>query len=322
MIRPSPEIAAVVTRWNRAVQTRDTETLRNLLSRSDHLIYQGSADGECWSGDILRRGFPDHVREIPAFEWIEHDLWAFENGETGWALCHASLTFLSNGKTSSNRFTFVLTLEAGAWKIAHMHVSNSVPNIEKIGVEQNALNRLVAAAREGFRLDQREGLATVMFTDVVNSTAIAELLGDRIWAARIAGHLEEVQACIAGLGGQFVKSLGDGSMSSFPSARAAMEAAVSIQRANAAGAREPPLSLRIGLHTGDVIQTDDDFFGSVVNKAARVAAAAPPDQIRVTDAVRLAAGGRSGFGFGPPETAALKGLAGEHTLFALDWQEG
>ncbi|MEM7318543.1 MAG: nuclear transport factor 2 family protein [Pseudomonadota bacterium] len=308
-------------RWNEAVRSKDGPALSNMLSTSQHLRYQGSAEGEEWSGPALRAGFPDHVREIPDFEWDEHSLEAFEAGPVGWAHCTATLHFGTDTKPSHTRFTFVWMLEDGVWRIVQMHVSNPTPNIEKIGVEHHVLNRLVDAAREGFRQDQREGMASVMFTDIAESSALAAELGDRNWTAAIQRHLDLVRTQIEAENGQLIKSLCDGTMSSFTSAGSALRAAISIQRSNARDAAEPKLGLRIGLHTGDVIQTDDDFFGTVVNKSARITALSAPHEIWVSDATRLIAGSPENLSFGKSSSAELKGLPGQHRVHRLDWRD-
>ncbi len=318
-IRPSPELVAVVRRWNDAVREKDSPALSNMLSTSEHVRYQGSAEGEFWSGALFRQGFPDHVAEIPGFEWDEHSLEAFECGSVGWANCVATLRFPNATTAMVHRFTFVLHLEDGLWKIVHAHVSNPTPNLEKMGVEHKALDALVAAAREGFHQDQREGMASVMFTDIVNSSAIAEKLGDRIWADTVHKHLELARDAIEAQGGTLVKSLGDGTMSSFASAPAALMAATELQRRNAAESGEPPLRLRVGIHTGDVIQTDEDFFGTVVNKAARIAASAAPGEVCVSDSTKLLVDGQRNLIFGAARSVSLKGLPGDHRIYSLNW---
>ncbi|GGH29663.1 Adenylate cyclase, class 3 [Cribrihabitans marinus] len=321
MIRPSPELVAVVRRWNEAVRGKNGAFLTNMLSASEHLRYQGTAEGEAWSGQIFRRGFADHAAEIPDFDWQEHSLEAFECGEVGWAHCLATLSFPSNGSSVLHRFTFVLHLEDGVWKMIQLHVSNPMANLEKIGIEHKALDALVQAARDGFRHDQSAGMASVMFTDVANSSAIAQTLGDAAWTREIRRHLDLAREVIEGQGGRLVKSLGDGTMSTFASADIALSAARALMRANHEAAGAPPLHLRIGLHTGDVIRTEDDFFGTVVNKAARIAATTPADEIRVSDATRILAGDLRGFTFTDPAEVRLRGLDGEHVIFRLEWRE-
>jgi class 3 adenylate cyclase len=217
-----------------------------------------------------------------------------------------------------HRFTFVLHLEDGVWRIIQSHLSNNRDNLEKMGTGHQALDKLLQAARNGFRLDQREGLATVMFTDIVNSSAIADLLGDAVWTDRVRSHFDDVAEIVASEDGQLVKSLGDGTMSSFPSARRALNAARAIQRRSRESDAEPPLSLRIGVHSGDVIQTDNDFFGTVVNKTARIAAMAGAGEIRISDATALLAGHLQDE-TDDPRDVELKGLAGLHRVLRLSW---
>lgn len=160
----------------------------------------------------------------------------------------------------THRLTFVFALADGAWKIIHIHLSNPTPNIEKMGVENTVLDDLMAAAKEGFEGLGREGMASVMFTDVVDSSAIADLVGDRVWTRRINAHLDEVGGLVAKHGGTLVKSLGDGTMSTFTTARTALTAARDIQRTAAADVSEPTLRLRVGVHTGEVIENKGDFL--------------------------------------------------------------
>ena len=316
-ITPSSEITAIIRRWGRAVAARDEETLRNLLSTSDHLSYLGSAEGELWTGKLIRDGIGEHFRELPEWEEKEERLEAFECGPVGWAYDMTALRFAGSDRFVMHRVTFILVLEHGAWKIAHMHVSNPTPNIEKMGVESTALNALVAAARAEFRMVGRAGMASVMFTDVVDSAALADAMGDRLWSARIDSHLATVRSIVEAAGGTLVKSLGDGTMSTFTSARACLEAARNIQRASRDDPAEPVLRLRIGIHTGEVIENKGDFFGTVVNKAARVAGTAGGGEIRVSDATRIMVGNAPEFAFEDIGRVPLKGLEGDHVIYLL-----
>ncbi|MEM6440068.1 MAG: adenylate/guanylate cyclase domain-containing protein [Pseudomonadota bacterium] len=161
----------------------------------------------------------------------------------------------------------------------------------------------------------RAGIASIMFTDIVDSTALAEAMGDRAWSRVVEAHAAGVAARIEAAGGELVKSLGDGTLSSFPTAVGALAAAAAIQAASAE--REPRLRVRIGIHTGDLVRAEDDYLGGVVNKAARIAAAAAPEEMRVSEVTRLMAGGAQGLRFEDPVQVALKGLEGEHLLHRL-----
>lgn len=318
-IVPSPELIAIVRRWNDAVRLKQGAALVNMISTSEHLRYQGSADDEAWSGQVFRRGFADHVTEIPEYDWQEHSLEAYECGDIGWAHCTATLTFASNGNSAFHRFTFVLHLEDGIWKFVQMHVSNPTSNTEKMGVDHTALNALIEAARQEFSQDQTEGTASVMFTDIAGSSELTRRVGDRRWAAIISDHFELAESLVQKHHGRLVKSLGDGTMSIFASVPNAIQAAVEFQTENARAAVETPLGLRIGLHTGDVIQRDEDFFGSVVNKAARVTDISGPNEIHVTDVTRLLLGQAENLRFSAPMSVPLKGFGGQQTVYRLDW---
>ena len=80
----------------------------------------------------------------------------------------------------------------------------------------------------------------------------------------------------------------------------------------------PAISLRIGIHTGNVVQTDDDFFGSVVNKAARIVTLAAPGEIRVSDATQTKIGERDDFHFSEMTSVQLEGFEGKHVIYRLE----
>lgn len=321
-VRPSPEILAIARRWIEAVPNRRPNDLRNLMTKEDHLLFLGTAEEELWSGKAVRDGIGEFFGALTDFVTCEEQFGeAYENGETGWACFTHIVAFAPRPDRSFLvRNTLVFTLEDGAWKIVHRHGSLPTPNEGYTDVEQTAIADLIAAAKDGIALNQTEGLASIMFTDIVGSSALAAALGDRAWSPLIAAHFDKIRTIVADHDGQFVKSLGDGTMSSFASARACLSAASAIQSALAADPREPPLAVRIGIDTGEVRQAQDDFFGTVVNKAARIAAHAQDREIRISDTTRLIAGTASGFAFSGPKDFALKGLDGRHTTYLLEWQ--
>ena len=127
--------------------------------------------------------------------------------------------------------TLVFVLEDNAWKIVLRHASVPAPNKDTTGHEHAAIQALVDAALQGFSLGQREGLASVMFTDIVDSSAIAETVGDTVWSGAVKRHLETLSDLISAGGGRLIKTLGDGTMSTYPSARQALQTARDIQTA-------------------------------------------------------------------------------------------
>ena len=131
----------------------------------------------------------------------------------------------------------------------------------------------------------------------------------------MAQHEAVIGAVTNSHGGTVVKFLGDGSLLAFESARAAVRAAIEIQKATL----EAPFSVRIGVHTGEVQRTADDLFGLTVNKAARVAAASDADGIMISSTTRDLIGSLDGVEMGDPRTVALKGLSDTHQIVPISW---
>ena len=156
-----------------------------------------------------------------------------------------------------------------------------------------------------------------MFTDVANSTSLTAFVGDKKWSLAINQHFAMISEIIEDHNGTVVKTLGDGTMSSFASTRAAMQAAIAIQSVVKQDDAEPIFQVRIGMHSGDVVQTEGDFFGSVVNKAARIATIAEPGSIFVSEASRSMAEEGSGLQFGKLQPVELKGIDGKHQVSKL-----
>src|SRR5262249_59118086 len=130
------------------------------------------------------------------------------------------------------------------------------------------------------------GTATILFTDLVGSTAQRAQLGEE--AADALGH--EYDHLLAGAvtahHGTVVKSVGDGIMATFPGAADAVAAAVAIQQAadwHNRRAAAVPLAVRVGISLGDVALEQGDCFGTPVIEAARLCAAAEGGQILVAD---------------------------------------
>ena len=170
---------------------------------------------------------------------------------------------------------------------------------------------------EEFLTGQRTGpepdrmLATVMFTDIVDSTARAAQLGDRDWRDLVRRHDELVRSAIERHRGREVKTMGDGFLATFDGPARAIRAAMSARDA----VRGLDLDIRTGLHTGEVEVIDADIGGIAVNIGARVGALAGPGEVLVSRTVTdLVAG--SGIEFSDRGAHALKGVPGEWQLFA------
>jgi class 3 adenylate cyclase len=129
-----------------------------------------------------------------------------------------------------------------------------------------------------------------------------------------------IQELTAAHGGTVVNRQGDGSMLAFSSARRAVSCARSIQHRVARQLTDgsPPLRVRIGIHAGDALREADDFFGTTVHYAARVAGQALGGEILVSSVVRDLVAGGTDVTFLEGRDAELKGIEGLHRLFAVD----
>ena len=189
--------------------------------------------------------------------------------------------------------------------------SPELVNLERaILARDPALQRGPPAAVE--EPEPRTATAIILFTDLADSTRISTQLGDEDAGAMRREHDRRLRDVIAVHGGQEVKALGDGFVTVFESAGAAVACAGDVQRAiDRQAHRGPvPLAVRVGIGAGDVAWEGDDVFGTPVVEAQRLCAAAGPGEILVTDAVRLLAG-----------TAVRDALhdAGEFSLPGLDY---
>jgi class 3 adenylate cyclase/alpha-beta hydrolase superfamily lysophospholipase len=162
------------------------------------------------------------------------------------------------------------------------------------------------SAAEGHRV-----LATVLFTDIVGSTARAEQLGDQRWRNLLEAHHTTVRRELARFRGNEVRSLGDGFLATFDGPARAVRCACSIAEA----VRALDIQVRSGLHTGEIEVAGDDVQGIAVHIASRVSALAGPGEVLVSRTVKdLVAG--SGLRFHERGRHSLKGLQEPLDLYA------
>jgi class 3 adenylate cyclase len=167
-----------------------------------------------------------------------------------------------------------------------------------------------------------DGTVTLLFSDIEGSTALNEKVGDQRWIELLRMHNSIVREQLALQGGFEVKSSGDGFMVAFSSARRGVACAVGIQRAlakHAATQPEDAIRVRIGLHTGEAIAEEGDFYGRHVNFAARVGAAADGGEILISSLLKELTASSREFDFGPSRSVQLKGLAGTHDVYPVLW---
>jgi class 3 adenylate cyclase/pimeloyl-ACP methyl ester carboxylesterase len=156
-------------------------------------------------------------------------------------------------------------------------------------------------------------LATVLFTDIVDSTRLAITIGDSAWRELLDAHDEMIRADLERCRGREVKTTGDGFLAIFDGPSRAIECALAIRD----HARDIGVEVRAGLHTGEVEARDDDIGGIAVHIGARVAAAAHASEVLVSRTVAdLVAG--SAIAFVDRGEHELKGVPGTWRLLAVD----
>ena len=155
-------------------------------------------------------------------------------------------------------------------------------------------------------------LATVLFTDIVASTAHAAEIGDRRWRAILEDHDSLVRRELERFEGREVKTLGDGFLATFAAPSRAIHCACAIRN----GVRQLGVEVRAGLHTGECEVVPGDVGGLAVHIGARVASLAGPQEVLVSNTVKDLVVGTD-FEFTDKGTYELRGVPGEWRLFAV-----
>jgi adenylate cyclase len=317
---PSPEVVAVIRRMVQANQDRDIDTLRNFYSQSPVFRAISTDAYPFVDAKTFLRIAEVQWEGMPIFERSLDHVEAYELGDVAWGTVIGDIA-LADGTTFSMRNSLVFVIEDGLWRCVHIHGSIPVDDEELLGV---ALTKTLADLVDSLDGDTLapiggvEGTETLMFTDIEDSTVLAQEMGDKLWSETIEDHDRFVVAIVEKHGGTVIKTLGDGALVAFGGARAALRCAGDLQ----AGFAERPFAVRIGIHAGDLVRTEDDVVGLTVNKAARVAAAAAGGQVVISSIVRELVGGTDEFSYRDPFLAELKGIEGVHELIPLDLESG
>jgi class 3 adenylate cyclase len=155
-------------------------------------------------------------------------------------------------------------------------------------------------------------LATILFTDIVDSTQRAAGIGDRRWRELLDSHDRMAARQVHRFGGRQVKSTGDGLLATFDGPARAIQCGLAI----CDGARQLGVEMRVGVHTGEVERRGEDVAGIGVHIAARVEAAARPGEVWVSRTVTDLVTG-SGIEFHDRGEHQLKGVPGAWQLFTV-----
>ncbi len=172
----------------------------------------------------------------------------------------------------------------------------------------------VAGVRSFARVDERTQrvLGTMLFTDIVDSTALAESLGPARWRELVGTHNERIQFELDRFRGRLIKTTGDGVLALFDGSERAVRAAAAI----CVAAKSMGLTIRAGVHTGEVEIAAGDVRGLAVHIAARVMALAGPSEVYVSATTRELVAD-SGLTFEDAGIHELKGVSGARQLYRL-----
>jgi class 3 adenylate cyclase len=155
-------------------------------------------------------------------------------------------------------------------------------------------------------------MVTILFTDIVDSTVRAQKDGDSVWKRTVAMHEDIVRTVLVRFGGREVETAGDSFLIVFDGAERAIRCGLALVDAVAAIG----VSIRVGIHSGEVALSGERVRGVAVHAAARILAEADSGEVLVSGTTRDLAEGAAGLTFGSRGQYRLKGLEREHTLFA------
>ncbi|MFN2589720.1 MAG: 4Fe-4S domain-containing protein [Actinomycetota bacterium] len=187
-----------------------------------------------------------------------------------------------------------------------------------MAIEIEAVEELLPWQLRGKTGPARRVVKTFMFTDIVGSTNLVEVLGDEAWETLLRWHDQTLRSLFAAHQGEEVVATGDGFFVGFDSPEAAVACAVAIQRGLAEHRQKHGFApqVRIGLHASDATQVGANFRGKGVHEAARIAGLAGGAEILASS--DTVAGTR--FPFHDPRSVALKGITEPVEIVTVDWR--
>jgi class 3 adenylate cyclase len=198
---------------------------------------------------------------------------------------------------------------AGA-KLVELSGRDHLPYVGDTDAPLGEIEEFITGTRSA--ADSERVLATILFTDIVDSTTRAVRSGDRGWRELLDGHDRMALRQVRRFGGRQVKSTGDGILATFDGPARAIQCGLAIRD----GARQLGVEIRVGIHTGEVEQRGDDVAGIGVHIAARVEANAQAGQVWVSRTVTDLVTG-SGVAFEDRGEHELKGVPGAWQLFMV-----
>jgi class 3 adenylate cyclase len=224
-------------------------------------------------------------------------------------------------ETARTRVTLARALEAGGnHDRAGMELRAANHTFEELGAHADAARVLRAMGESHAASTPRPRERRVfMFTDIVNSTDLARVIGDDAWGHLVRWHDELLASLMAAYGGDVVRTTGDGVFVTFADPGAALGCAVAIQEALEEHRTKNGFapSVRIGLHVAEATREGADWSGVGVHAAARIGALAEAEEILLSTETAEVAG--PAYRFSEPRSVTLKGLSEPIAVVAIEW---
>lgn len=321
MVRRSSELATVMRRLLVAFEQGEHAVVRNLILPSEDTLVIGS-DGAEWLYGLEALEVSAAQASATEYSLRIHRVDAHEDGHVGWAAADTTADF-ADGPTADFRITAVFILRDGVWRVIQWHASVPSPINETSGRSvptslAQLLDELDLDLESALRARFQTSTITCLFSDIEASTLHTAAAGDAVWGDIVQRHFAEVGRVAAAHDGVVVKTLGDGTMLAFDAPRDGVLAASAIQRSVRQSNAPVPFRVRVGVHTGEALGIDGDYFGQTVNTTARLASNALGGQVLVSAATIDGMDGADDVGFGDSVTLELDGIAGAFLACPLE----
>lgn len=271
-------------------------------------------------------GSPDEVRQFPYGRLEIFEVGGVKMGRTifepGWHWAEHVKPLAGTASCQAHHVGIVLSgllgvrMDDGTEYTIHPGSAYDIPPGHDgwvIGQETWITIDFFGMANFGEASDDERVLLSILFTDIVGSTAMASRMGDLAWRQLLARYEQESRLVLDRHRAKQAKDTGDGVMALFDSAARAVNCAVAL----GAVARTHGLQLRAGVHTGDVQLTDRDVRGVSVHEAARVMALAGPGEVYVSAATRALLAASDTLHFESCGSHELKGIDGPREIWSL-----
>ncbi len=180
------------------------------------------------------------------------------------------------------------------------------------------VEELLPWQRRGTRVqDPQRVVKTFMFTDIVKSTILGEVLGDEAWGALLSWHDQTMRSLFVAHHGEEVASTGDGFFVGFEGPETAIGCAIAIQRSLADHRQAHGFApqVRIGVHASDATQVGGNFRGKGVHEAARIAALAEAGEVLASQTTAV-----GNLAVSEPRSVTLKGISEPMEIVTIDWR--